>query len=159
VTNATDQINTDPLLGPLANNGGPTFTHALLPGSPVIDKGKSFGLAIDQRGFPRPVDDPCVANASGGDGSDVGTFEMQSVCPNLQNTAITRETNNIRITWTAYAGKPNALESASGNAGNYTNNFIAIFTVTNTVGTTTNYLDVGGATNKPARYYRVRLVP
>ena len=29
-----DQINTDPLLGPLQDNGGPTFTHALLPGSP-----------------------------------------------------------------------------------------------------------------------------
>jgi len=34
-----DQINTDPLLGPLQNNGGPTFTHALLPGSPAIDAG------------------------------------------------------------------------------------------------------------------------
>src|SRR6476620_5997437 len=33
------QINTDPLLGPLQNNGGPTFTHALLPGSPAIDSG------------------------------------------------------------------------------------------------------------------------
>ncbi len=55
--NATDKINTDPMLGPLANNGGPTFTHALLPGSPAIDKGKSFGLPTDQRGFPRTVDD------------------------------------------------------------------------------------------------------
>jgi hypothetical protein len=34
-----DQINTDPLLGPLQNNGGPTLTHALLPGSPAIDAG------------------------------------------------------------------------------------------------------------------------
>jgi hypothetical protein len=34
-----DQINTDPMLGPLQNNGGPTFTHALLPGSPAIDAG------------------------------------------------------------------------------------------------------------------------
>ena len=34
-----DQINTDPMLGPLQNNGGPTFTHALLPGSPAIDTG------------------------------------------------------------------------------------------------------------------------
>jgi len=33
-----DQINTDPLLGPLQDNGGPTFTHALLPGSPAIDR-------------------------------------------------------------------------------------------------------------------------
>ena len=34
-----DQINTDPLLGPLQDNGGPTFTHELLPGSPAIDAG------------------------------------------------------------------------------------------------------------------------
>jgi hypothetical protein len=34
-----DQINTDPMLGPLQDNGGPTFTHALLPGSPAIDRG------------------------------------------------------------------------------------------------------------------------
>ena len=34
-----DQINTDPMLGPLQDNGGPTFTHALLPGSPAIDSG------------------------------------------------------------------------------------------------------------------------
>jgi hypothetical protein len=34
-----DQINTDPLLGPLQDNGGPTFTHLPLPGSPAIDAG------------------------------------------------------------------------------------------------------------------------
>src|SRR5207248_557682 len=34
-----DQINTDPLLGPLQNNGGPTFTHGLLTGSPAINAG------------------------------------------------------------------------------------------------------------------------
>jgi len=37
--------------------------------------------------------------------------------------------------------------------------FAGIFTVTNTTGTTTNYLDIGAATNVPAFYYRVRLVP
>ena len=41
----------------------------------------------------------------------------------------------------------------------YTNNFTDIFTVTNTVGTVTNYLDTGATTNFPSRYYRVRLVP
>ena len=49
-----DQINTDPVLGPLQNNGGPTFTHALLPGSPAIDAGDpSFTPPpyYDQRGF------------------------------------------------------------------------------------------------------------
>lgn len=51
-----DQINTDPLLGSLANNGGPTLTHALLPGSPAIGQGNdSFCTAEDQRGFTRPL--------------------------------------------------------------------------------------------------------
>jgi hypothetical protein len=159
--NTTDRINIDPLLGPLANNGGPTFTHALLPGSPAIDKGKNFGSTTDQRGFPRTVDDPCIANASGGDGSDIGALETQTVCPNLQFTAIARETNNIRITWTTYAGKTNALQVTSGTGGGAyaTNSFANLFIVTNTLTTSTNYTDVGGATNKPARYYRVRLVP
>jgi hypothetical protein len=39
LTGPGDQINTDPMLGPLQDNGGPTFTHALLPGSPAIDAG------------------------------------------------------------------------------------------------------------------------
>ena len=39
-----DQVNTDPLLGPLQDNGGPTFTHALLPGSPAIDAGDPASL-------------------------------------------------------------------------------------------------------------------
>ncbi len=44
------------MLGPLAPNGGPTRTHALLPGSPAIDAGSNpLGLTTDQRGtgFPR----------------------------------------------------------------------------------------------------------
>ncbi len=74
-------------------------------------------------------------------------------------TAITQLSTNILITWQTGPGKTNALERSSGTAGSYSNNFAAIFTVTNTVGTTTNYLDIGVATNSPARYYRVRLVP
>ena len=54
-------INSDPVLGPLQNNGGPTQTHALLPGSPAINAGNPTGctghqgdpLSTDQRGFPR----------------------------------------------------------------------------------------------------------
>jgi hypothetical protein len=76
----SDQIGTpaspiDPLLGPLQNNGGPTFTQALLPGSPAIDQGESSGSTTDQRGFRRPVDLPEIANAIGGDGADIGALE------------------------------------------------------------------------------------
>lgn len=77
-----DQIGTagspiDPLLGPLQDNGGPTFTRALLAGSPAIDKGIANGLTTDQRGagFPRTLDYPTITNAVGGDGTDIGAFE------------------------------------------------------------------------------------
>ena len=84
LTGTADQTNKDPLLGPLQNNGGPTQTHALLPGSPAIDQGSSSGSFTDQRGFPRPIDDPAIPNATGGDGADIGALELnpppQSTC-------------------------------------------------------------------------------
>lgn len=76
VGTAANPIN--PKLDPnLALNGGATRNHALLTGSPAIDKGFAFGLTTDQRGFLRPVDNPGIANAAGGDGSDIGAFEAQ----------------------------------------------------------------------------------
>ncbi len=76
--NGGNQLGVNPLLGPLANNGGPTQTHALLAGSPAIDKGPnpvaSFPLNDnDQRGagFPRVVAGTV----------DVGAFEVQAIVP------------------------------------------------------------------------------
>lgn len=66
------------LLGPLADNGGPTFTHALLDGSPAIDGGNS-ALTTDQRGQVRPLENLLVTNAAGGNGSDIGAVEMPAV--------------------------------------------------------------------------------
>lgn len=96
-----DQIGTVaspvvPLLGPLQDNGGPTFTHALLAGSPAIDKGNSFGTTTDQRGFARIFDKAGIANASGGDGSDIGAFEFQPIPPLLN---IMRSGNNALVSW------------------------------------------------------------
>ncbi len=76
---ATNIIGQDPLLGPLQDNGGMTFTHALLVGSPAIDKGESSGSTTDQRIQTRPVDNPNITNAAGGDGADIGAFEIQPV--------------------------------------------------------------------------------
>jgi hypothetical protein len=67
-----DQINTDPLLGPLQSNGGPTSTHALLPGSPAIDAGDPIFIpppSTDQRGCPFDR----VFNGR----LDIGSFETQ----------------------------------------------------------------------------------
>ena len=70
-------VGQDPLLGPLANNGGATQTRALLPGSKAIDAGAPNGcvdehgalLTIDQRGFVRPV------NGGKGRLCDIGAYE------------------------------------------------------------------------------------
>lgn len=78
LTGLTDQINTDPMLGPLEDNGGPTLTHALLPGSPAIDQGRNYSGSTDQRGFERTVDFN-IANSAGGDGTDIGAVEMPAV--------------------------------------------------------------------------------
>lgn len=79
LSQATDQINKDPLMGPLSDNFNLNQTHALLAGSPAIDKGNSFGLAFDQRRVKRPQDDAQLPNAPGGDGADIGAFERSSL--------------------------------------------------------------------------------
>ena len=67
-----DQINTDPLLGPLQSNGGPTSTHALLPGSPAIDAG-------DPNFSPPPFKDQrdCNFDRVFNGRIDIGSFETQ----------------------------------------------------------------------------------
>jgi hypothetical protein len=78
----------------------------------------------------------------------------------LRIIQVQRSNNDVGIVWTMGSDRTNALERTAGDAsGGYSNNFATIFTVTNTVGTVTNYLDLGAATNAPAQYYRVRLVP
>jgi len=69
-----DTIVADPGLLPLADHGGPTWTHALAPGSVAIDAGRaSPGLFFDQRGsgFPRTI----------GDAADIGAFESGTPPP------------------------------------------------------------------------------
>jgi hypothetical protein len=66
-TDAGSRQNVDPLLGALADNGGPTDTMALPAGSPAIDAGTNVGCpATDQRGVTRPQGSAC----------DIGAFEL-----------------------------------------------------------------------------------
>jgi Bacterial TSP3 repeat len=110
---------------------------------------------------------PVDANADN-DGDGLSNLQEYLAGTDPNNSAsvfriasIVQTGNNVLVTWMMGSGKTNALQAtASAGDGSYqTNGFANLFIVTNTVGTTTNYLDVGGATNKPARYYRVRLVP
>ena len=68
--------NTDPLLGPLQDNGGPTWTHALLPNSPAIDTGDDAQCPpTDQRNVPRPQD----GNGDGESICDIGSYELEGL--------------------------------------------------------------------------------
>jgi len=78
VTLLASDLTGQPVLGPLAANGGPTPTHALLFGSPALDKSNRSGALSDQRGQVRPFDIASIAPASGGDNSDIGAFEAQA---------------------------------------------------------------------------------
>jgi hypothetical protein len=78
----------DPLLGPLQNNGGPTFTHALLAGSPAINAGVA-GETLDQRGVTRV-------------NPDIGAFEQfqvqfTSTASNANEPATGSATENIQV--------------------------------------------------------------
>ena len=155
LTATGDQINTDPKLGPLQNNGGPTWTHALLAGSPAIDQGKAnavpgLGLATDQRGFPRPVDAADIPNAPGGDGSDIGAFEVQVVStadsgPGSLRAALAGATNGATVDATSLTGTitlttgqlnvPNSVTVLGPGPGALTvsgNNASGVFNVTGT---------------------------
>ena len=61
-----DITGVDPQLLPLANNGGPTETHALSPTSPAVDAGATTTVASDQRGFLRDAN------------PDSGAFELNA---------------------------------------------------------------------------------
>jgi CSLREA domain-containing protein len=109
-----DQVGTtaapiNPQLVSLQNNGGATDTMELLAGSPAIDQGKRFGLTTDQRGQPRPYDDPSIPNANGGDGSDIGAFEVE-FADRLRIISIVRNGNDIVIIFEAMQGAKYRLE-------------------------------------------------
>jgi hypothetical protein len=90
---STDLINTDPLLGPLADNGGPTFTQILLPGSPAIDAGVSVpGVTTDQRGIPRPQ----------GRAADIGAVEdVQATVTGLHRYGIHDHPTSLLLNFSA----------------------------------------------------------
>ena len=79
-TGPGDQTGANPMLAALADNGGPTQTMALNPGSPAIDAGVASGASFDQRGKARTYNDPGVGDTGGSDGTDIGAFELQPEC-------------------------------------------------------------------------------
>ncbi len=85
-------VGVNPLLGPLANNGGPTETMALLPGSPALGKGDPADTSADQRGAP--VDSP----------PDIGAFQSQGFNVTADITDPTYSSGQVGLTVSAVDG-------------------------------------------------------
>jgi T5SS/PEP-CTERM-associated repeat protein len=109
--------------------------------------------------------DPFDPNLSNEDADGTGMSNLQKYLAGIDPTnsassfritSLVVTSDDVLVTWTMGSGKTNALQATTGDPScGYTD----IFTASNTVGTVTNYLDTGAATNSPSRYYRVRLVP
>jgi CSLREA domain-containing protein len=139
-----DLPNTNPLLGPLANNGGPTQTHGLQAGSPAIDNASAVGSPpFDQRGVARPV----------GAGFDIGAFEgtIGGALPTLSInnvTAIEGNAGTTTFTFTVTLSAASAstvtvnFATADGTATAGSDYLAAAGTLTFTPGTTTQPVNV-----------------
>jgi hypothetical protein len=115
---AGDQVGSanspiDPFLGPLQDNGGPTPTMALLPGSPAIDAG-SDALAVDQNGIPLGFDQRGFQRVANGT-VDIGAFEVQ-----------------VYLVYNTFDSGGGSLRSAVTNAGRAGGSVIA-FTTSGTI--------------------------
>ncbi|HEY1379509.1 MAG TPA: right-handed parallel beta-helix repeat-containing protein, partial [Gemmataceae bacterium] len=106
----------DPKLGPLADNGGSTFTHALLAGSPALNQGANYYNPVpgtDQRGLARQV----------GPAADIGAYEYTPITPTVQvNNDGAPQRSVVRSITVTFSGP---VAFAGGNAA-------AAFTLTRT---------------------------
>jgi hypothetical protein len=134
----SDLVGVDPKLGPLQDNGGPTWTHALLTGSPAIDAGDSAGApSEDQRGVPRPQ----------GPRVDIGAFEYLSATTVLSRIVVLSRTNLLLITFAAPSRS--YFVQASPDLTSW-NNLAALTCPANGVILYTNPITV------PRRFFRLR---
>jgi hypothetical protein len=134
-TSGSSSNNVDPLLLPLANNGGPTLTMALRVGSPALNAADpATSPATDQRGYPRPV----------GPAPDIGAYEGLGA-PALEIIRESSATNMIR--WFAESARVYRLEQTS-NLRDWTP------VATNTVGAD-GFLNFPVSANPSPRFFRV----
>jgi CSLREA domain-containing protein len=172
-----DQVGTpsnpiEPLLEPIADNGGPTWTHALRPGSPAIDRGSSLtpGSSIfacelsDQRIAPRPAD----GNGDGTTLCDIGAFELQPPPQmRISNATVTEGnsgTKNINFTVSLSAPSVQTVSvffaTANGTASTPSDYTAVSGTKTFAPGQTAQTISVavkGDTRREPNETFRVKL--
>jgi hypothetical protein len=163
-----DLRNTNPLLGPLQDNGGPTFTCALLEDSPAIDAGDNNGAPdTDQRGISRPQ----------GTAVDIGAYEFvptevpeaeahPSVSPSTNTLNWTRNLNpptmsvqfvsiNPRQTT---ANQPVTISTNVVNTGDQGGNFNAVLKINGQV-EQTRMVSVGPMASQPIKFTVTKTEP
>jgi hypothetical protein len=143
LTGLDDRIYTNPMLGPLRHTGGPTFTHALLPGSPAINAGNPNFTPppdFDQRGpgYPRVVNGRI----------DIGSVELQPPAAPTNLTATATACQEITLHWRDNSNNETGFKIEHSNNGV---NFSQFATVPVHTTTYVNHLASPGL-----RYYRVR---
>ncbi len=150
------------------NACGTDTNTAELSVQPLLDPAKSqVGDGIpngwkQQYGF-NPFDPTVAAADPDGDGLSnlqeflLGTNPRDRSSP-FHVTGIALQGSDVLITWMTAGGLTNAVESETSPAGTWSN-ISGNIIITGSAVTTTNYLDPGAATNTPANYYHIRLVP
>jgi len=169
-----------------ANSADAAVIDASLPGSWTAQDSKTLGTSF---GYFNPTVDNTAnipaggqvvsdlyelqpTNASGVAGTLLGelvltqgglSFQAAGSASAFQIISLVLTGPNAVVTWKTAGISTDVVQATNGGlGGGYTNNFQDISgpIIINTVGsTTTNYTDVGGATNRPSRFYRVRLGP
>jgi CSLREA domain-containing protein len=124
-----DLFSSDPLLGPLQNNGGSTQTHALLAGSPAIDAGNPNVGCVDSTGTPLPTDQRGLLRAFDGNGDnsavcDIGAFELNEPHPSpaisISDLSVSEGNSgtmsvNFQVTLSAPSSQPVTVTFSTSN--------------------------------------------
>lgn len=118
--------------------------------------GRSEGIELIPAGGPNG--DPDGDGINNTAEYQAGTDPMDPHSTPFRSTAISRQGNDILITWTTQGGTTNRVQAAPAISETFTDLSPAVVSRGNYLAST-NYLDIGGATNLPAKFYRVRLEP
>ena len=159
--------------------GGTNYTGSNIAGSTLNDADANFGPpfggvlpststsallftnSASAKSLSNMVDYVVTAGAATFTNNTGAGFTVVSQPPRI--TAITRELGDIRIVWMTIASRTNVVQFTAGDTGgSFTNNFVDLTGPIIVLGSGqigTNYLDIGGATNFPSRFYRIRFVP
>jgi hypothetical protein len=145
-------------------NGAPFTTASVLV--PVDADGNGINDDWEVRYFGHIGVDP-TADPDGDNCNNLCEFlsgtDPTNSASSFRITSVATQNSDVLVSWTTGGGRTDVVQATAGEPdGSYATNFIDVSPLIIIPGTgdqSTNYLDAGGATNLPSRYYRVRLVP